>query len=152
DHLFAPLVLEIDIDVGRLVAGGTDKALEQHVDTRRIDCGDTEAVADDRIGSRTAPLAKDAALPREPHDVMHGQKIAGAVEALDQPELVLDQPAHLLGNSVSVVIPAQAGIQGLLGPRFRGGNGTAKSFGGSLPSEFRQALLRRLPLRNWLLG
>jgi hypothetical protein len=29
DHLLAPLVLEIDIDVGRLAAIGGDEALEQ---------------------------------------------------------------------------------------------------------------------------
>ena len=32
DHLLAPLVLEIDVDVGRLVALGADEALEQQVD------------------------------------------------------------------------------------------------------------------------
>ena len=31
DHLLAPLVLEIDVDVGRLVALGRDEALEQQV-------------------------------------------------------------------------------------------------------------------------
>src|SRR4029077_20120102 len=56
DHLLATLVLEIDIDVGRLVARGADEALEQHVDPRRIDCSDAEAVADDRIGGGAAPL------------------------------------------------------------------------------------------------
>ena len=32
DHLLAPLMLEIDVDVGRLVALGRDEALEQQVD------------------------------------------------------------------------------------------------------------------------
>ena len=31
DHLLAPLVLEIDVDVGRLVALGRDEALEQKI-------------------------------------------------------------------------------------------------------------------------
>ena len=66
DHLLAPLVLEIDIDVGRLVARGADEALEQDVDAGRVDRGDAEAVADDRIGRRAAPLAQDAAAAREP--------------------------------------------------------------------------------------
>ena len=34
DHLLAPLVLEVDVDVGRLVALGRDEALEQQVDLR----------------------------------------------------------------------------------------------------------------------
>ena len=35
DHLLAPLVLEVDVDVGRLLALGRDEALEQHVDLGR---------------------------------------------------------------------------------------------------------------------
>ena len=35
DHLLAPLVLEIDVDVGRLVALGGDEALEQQIDRAR---------------------------------------------------------------------------------------------------------------------
>src|ERR1700757_1346657 len=57
DDLLAPLVLEIDIDVGRLVPGRADKAFEQHVDPRWIDRGDAEAIADDRIGGGAPPLA-----------------------------------------------------------------------------------------------
>ena len=43
DHLLAPLVLEVDVDVGRLVALARDEALEQHRHARRIDLGDAEA-------------------------------------------------------------------------------------------------------------
>ena len=35
DHLLAPLVLEVDVDVGRLAAVGGDEALEQQVDLGR---------------------------------------------------------------------------------------------------------------------
>src|SRR5882757_8074933 len=96
DHLLTPLVLEIDIDVGRLVAGGADEALEQHVDACRIDRSDAEAVADDGVGGGAPPLAQDAAAPCKPHDIVDGQKIAGVVEPLDQLELVLDQIANLV--------------------------------------------------------
>jgi hypothetical protein len=50
DHLLAPLVLEVDVDVRRLIALGRDEALEQKIETRRIDLGDPEAVADRGIG------------------------------------------------------------------------------------------------------
>ena len=43
DHLLAPLVLEIDVDVGRLVALGRDEALEQQIAAVGIDLGDAEA-------------------------------------------------------------------------------------------------------------
>ena len=59
DHLLAPLVLEVDVDVGRLAALGRDEALEQQVEARWVDLGDAEAVADRRIGRRAAPLAED---------------------------------------------------------------------------------------------
>ena len=60
DHLLAPLVLEVDVDVGRLVALLRDEALEQHAHPRRIDLGDAERVADRRVGRRAAALAEDA--------------------------------------------------------------------------------------------
>ena len=43
DHFLASLVLEIDVDVGRLVALHADEALEQHGDADRIDFGDAQA-------------------------------------------------------------------------------------------------------------
>jgi hypothetical protein len=45
-HLLAPLMLEIDVDIGRLLALLGDEALDQHVLLGRIDGGDAEAVAD----------------------------------------------------------------------------------------------------------
>ena len=59
DHLLAALVLEIDVDVRRLVALLADEALEEHVDAVGIDGGDAEAVADGRVGRRAAALAED---------------------------------------------------------------------------------------------
>ena len=40
DHLLAPLVLEIDVDVGRLLALLGDETLEQEIDLLGIDLGD----------------------------------------------------------------------------------------------------------------
>src|SRR6516225_11282156 len=128
DYLLAPLMLEIDIDVGRFIAGSTDEALEQYVDPRRIDRGDAEAIADDRISRRATPLTQNVALPRETHDVVDSQKIAGIVEPLDQLEFVLDQTADLVRNALW------------------------KALIGTLPGELGEALLRRLFLRNRLFG
>ena len=60
DHLLAPLVLEVDVDVGRLVALDADEALEQQVRAARVDLGDVQAVADERVGGAAAALAEDA--------------------------------------------------------------------------------------------
>ena len=75
DDLLAPLVLEVHVDVGRLVALLRDEALEQQRHARRIHLGDAEAEADGGIGRGAAPLAQDAARAREPHDVVHGQEV-----------------------------------------------------------------------------
>ena len=63
DDLFTPLMLEVHVDVRRLVPFLGDKTLEQHVQARRIHLGDTQAVADRGIGGRPPSLAKDAAAP-----------------------------------------------------------------------------------------
>ncbi len=89
DHLLAPLMLEIDVDVGRLLALGRDEALEQKIDLGRIDIGDGEAIADGRVGGRAAALAEDAEPARIVHDVVHGEEIGRVVELLDQSELLL---------------------------------------------------------------
>jgi hypothetical protein len=60
DHLLAPLVLEVDVDVGRLLALAADEALEQQVGARGIDRRDAQAVADGGVRRRAAPLAQDA--------------------------------------------------------------------------------------------
>ena len=60
DHQLAPLVLEIDVDVGRLVAVARDEALEEQVALIRVHVGDAQAIADGGVGGRAAPLAEDA--------------------------------------------------------------------------------------------
>src|SRR5687768_745366 len=60
NHLLAPLVLEIDIDVRRLAAGCGEKSLEQNINLRGVDAGHAEAIADSRVGGRSATLAEDA--------------------------------------------------------------------------------------------
>src|SRR5262249_52094659 len=58
DHLLAPLMLEIDVDVRRFVPRSADEALEEKVHLGRIDGGNAEAEADGGIGGRAAALAK----------------------------------------------------------------------------------------------
>ena len=105
DHLLAPLVLEIDVDVGRLVALGRDEALEQKIEARRIDLGDAEAIADGGIGRRAAALAEDSSRAREAHDVVHGEKIGRVVERGDQREFVRERFARALRNALGIARP-----------------------------------------------
>ena len=94
----APLVLEIDVDVGRLVALLADEALEQHAHSGRIDLGDAERVADRRVRRRAAALAEDSLRARECDDVVNGEEIRFVLQFRDQRELVLDQFADVRGN------------------------------------------------------
>ena len=59
DDLFAPLVLEVDVNVRRLVALFRDETLEQHRSSRRVDLGDADAVTDHAVGSRPTALTQD---------------------------------------------------------------------------------------------
>ena len=88
DHLFAPLMLEIDVDIWWFAAILGDEAFEQQVVFGRVHGGDAQHVADRRIGRRAAPLAQDAAAAGEPHDLMHREKIGRVVELLDQGQLI----------------------------------------------------------------
>ncbi len=96
DHLLAPLMLEIDVDIRRLAALGRDEALEQQVHAGRVDRGDAQAVADRRVGGRAAALAEDAPRAREADDVVHGQEIGGVIELADQFQLMVDLRLHLV--------------------------------------------------------
>ena len=94
-HVFASLVLEIDIDVRRLVALLADEALEQHLHARRVDFGDVERVANSRIGRRSASLAQDVFRARERDDVLHRQEIGLVPEFGNERQLVLDERTHV---------------------------------------------------------
>ena len=113
DHLLAPLMLEIDVDVGRLLALLADEALEQQFVDRGIDRGDPECVADRAIGRRPAPLAQDRRVEtaREVDDVVDGQEVAREVELLDQrqlvAELLVDLGRHPLGPAFAGTLPGQ---------------------------------------------
>ena len=95
DDLFAPLVLEVDVDVRRLVAFGRDEAFEQKIEALGIDLGDAEAIADRRIGGGTAPLAKNVLAAGKAHDVVHGQEIRRVAKLGDQREFVVEQLSNL---------------------------------------------------------
>ena len=113
DHLLAPLVLEIDVDVGRLVAFVGQEALEQDFDFVGIHRGDAEAVADGGIGGRAAALAKNAHLAGLPDDLVHGQEVGRDLLAIDQLEFVPDGLGHFFRNTVGIApgssLPGEAG-------------------------------------------
>lgn len=60
-HFLTPLMLEIHVDVRRLIALFRNEALEQQLLPGWVDLGNAQAVAHRRVGRRAAPLAQDAA-------------------------------------------------------------------------------------------
>ena len=105
NDLLAPLVLEIDVDVGRLAPLRRDEALEQQIGAVGIDLGDAEAEADRGIGRRAAALAEDLLRARVAHDVVDGEEVGRVGELRDQRQFVLDRGAHLVGQAVRIALP-----------------------------------------------
>jgi hypothetical protein len=87
---FAALVLEIDIDIGRLAAFFRDEPLEQKIITPGIDGSDAKDIADGGISGRAAALAQNVLAASEADDGIHGQKVGRIFEIFDQLQLVLD--------------------------------------------------------------
>ena len=103
DDLLAALVLEIDVDVGRLAARFRDEALEQQVDLGRVHRRDVEAIADDGVRSRATPLAQDAERARIGDDVVNGQEVRGEFEIVDEGQLLFDGLADFIRETVGEV-------------------------------------------------
>ena len=95
-------MLEIDIDVGRLVTRRRDEALEEHVVAVRVDGGNAETVADRRIGRRAAPLTENAAGAGETDDIVHCEEIGGVGKLGDQRQFVVELALHLGRHAVRV--------------------------------------------------
>ncbi len=91
DHLLAALVLEIDVDVGRLAAVLRDEPGEEQPVLRRVHRGDAEAEAHGGIGRRAAALAEDALAAGELDHVEQGQEVAGVVHLGDEPQLLAER-------------------------------------------------------------
>src|SRR5215207_10154860 len=90
DHLLAPFVLEIDVDIRGLVAVGGNEALEQEIVQMRIDLGDPETEAHRRVCRRAASLTEDILRTREANDVENGQEVRRIRTRSDQSQLVVE--------------------------------------------------------------
>ena len=105
DHLLAPLMLEIDIDIGRLLAILGDEAVEQKLVLRRIDIGDAETIAYRRVGRTAAPLAQDRRIDlvaREIDNVLDGQEIARKIHLADQRQFFAQRFGHAIRHPVGI--------------------------------------------------
>ncbi|KOT25677.1 hypothetical protein DM52_4833 [Burkholderia mallei] len=107
DDFLAPLVFEVDVDVGRLAALAAEEALEQQRALLRIDLRDAEAIADDRVRRRAAPLAQDVLAARVFDDIVDRQEIRLVFQVGDQREFELDSLPHRVRHAIGIA-PARA--------------------------------------------
>ena len=105
DHLLAALVLEVDVDVGRLVAGLGDEALEDHGADLGRDRGDAERVADDRVRRRAAALAEDVLAAGVVDDVADGEEVGGVVSRPIRASSCAACARDLLRHAVGIAPP-----------------------------------------------
>ena len=89
DDLLAAAGVDVDIDVGFLVAGRRQETLERQLVLDRVDRGDPECVADRGVRRRPATLAQDPFVVGELNDVMHDQEVAREVLLLNHLELLV---------------------------------------------------------------
>ena len=96
--LLAALVLEIHVDVGRLVALAADETLDQHLHPGRVHLDDAQHETDGRICGRTATLAKNALATSKAHDVVNREEVGLIAQVGNQRQLMLDQPDDPFGR------------------------------------------------------
>ena len=135
NHILAPLVLEIDVDVGRLAAVFGNETGEQEIAFVGIDRSDAEAKADRAVSRGAAALAEYFLLlpARERNDIVHGEKVAGVIELGDHGELASKLLSDVIGDAVRIFVFRVALLR-------------------SRPAEIFQMLLGGLARRHRLVG
>ena len=91
DHLVAPVLAEVDVEVRHRHPLGVEEALEQQAEAQRVEVGDRERPGDHRARARAAPRPdRDAAALGPLDEVGDDQEVAGVAHAGDHVELVAE--------------------------------------------------------------
>ncbi len=90
DDLFAPVTLDVDVDVGRPIALGRQEPLEQQSQRHRVGLGDAERITRRAVGRAATTLTEDVGPVAELDEIPHHQEVAGEPEVLDHVEFVVD--------------------------------------------------------------
>ena len=97
DHLVAPLLAEVDVEVRHRHAVGIEEALEEEPEAKRIEVGDRQRPGDDRAGAGAAPRPDGNAARLRPFDeVGDDQEVARILHRRDDAELELQTLAVVL--------------------------------------------------------
>ncbi len=115
NHLVAPLLTEVDVEIRHRDAFGIEEALEQEAEPERVEIGDGERPGDDRARARAAPRPHGNALRLRPLDeVGDDEEIAGELHFDDDVELEGEAlRIVLLGASSREAMRGEAGAQAL---------------------------------------
>ena len=84
-------MLEVDVDIRRLVTFFRYEALDKHGHTAWIDLCDTQAKTHGRVRGGTTPLAQDILRTCKRNDVVDRQKVRFVLEVGNQSELMFDK-------------------------------------------------------------
>ena len=104
DHLIAPVLAEIDVEVRHRHALGVQEALEQQVELQRIEIGDGQCPGNHGAGARsTAGTNRNALRLRPLDEIGDDQEVAGKAHLLDDRQLIfqplaIPRPAGLVGT------------------------------------------------------
>ena len=97
DHVAAPALVEVDVDVRHRHALGVEEPLEHQAERDRVQVGDAHRVGDDRAGGRAAARADPDPVALGPHDeVGDDEEVAAEPHLLDDAHLVLGPLAPLV--------------------------------------------------------
>src|SRR3546814_4196654 len=83
-------MVEVDVDIGRLLALTRHETLEEQFMLDRVDRSDAQEEADAAVRGAPAPLTQDAAAPAFGDDRVHGQEIGRIAKLANQPQLMID--------------------------------------------------------------
>src|SRR5436309_6513055 len=97
-------MLEIDVDVGGLIALAADETLEEHVGPLGVHGGDAQAIADGGIGSGAATLTENVPCPGKLHQVPDRQEIGLVMQLFDEHELAFEESLHLVWNAFEIAL------------------------------------------------
>ena len=120
EDLIAVLPTEVDVEVGRLLAGRVDEPLEVEVQFHGIHIGDAQAIRHHAVGSTPTPHMEEAPSACVVHDVLVDQEVADEAHLLDHLQLMLHTRLHLRGGSGVPVGHALQRVTMQFLPVFRG--------------------------------
>ncbi len=105
DHLTAPALVEVDVEVGHRDAVGVEEALEDQPVHERVEVGDPHRVGDHRARAGAAARPDpDAVVLRPVDEVGDHQEVAGEPHRGDHADLELGLLAYVVGDAARVAV------------------------------------------------